>query len=219
LRRPLAGAAVFRAKAVAHIPGDRRREGLIEPMTIAQNIMLKRHAHPPFSRAGFLRPGSTARVARDLMRRFDIRAQSPATPISALSGGNQQKVVLARELGLIDPDLIIAANPVRGLDIAATHFVHEQLRARRAAGAAILLISSDLDELLALCDRIGVLYGGRLSMSPFPRGGAAIIGQMMTGARGGENGADGAVPAPDSARAPTASAGSASSQSSTGGPA
>jgi simple sugar transport system ATP-binding protein len=115
------------------------------------------------------------------MTEFDIRAASPDTPVGTLSGGNQQKVILARELALAQPQLIVAMNPVRGLDVAATSFVYEQLLARRAAGCGVLLISSELDELLALCDRIAVLYNGRLTMSDFPRDGAAEIGRMMMG--------------------------------------
>jgi simple sugar transport system ATP-binding protein len=121
------------------------------------------------------------RVARDLAGEFDVRAASVDAPVGTLSGGNQQKVLLARELALRAPKVIVAMNPVRGLDVAATNFVYEQLLARRAAGAAILLISSELDELLALCDRVAVLYAGRLTMTDFPRTGRDEIGRLMAG--------------------------------------
>jgi simple sugar transport system ATP-binding protein len=124
---------------------------------------------------------NAATVAQDLTNRFDIRTSSIDAPVASLSGGNQQKVVLARELAMAEPRLIVAMNPVRGLDVAATNFVYEQLLARRAAGAAILLISSELDELLALCDRIGVLYAGRLTMTAFPTTGRDEIGRLMAG--------------------------------------
>jgi simple sugar transport system ATP-binding protein len=121
-------------------------------------------------------------AARALAERFDIRAASVDAPVGTLSGGNQQKVVLARELGMTaEPKLIVATNPVRGLDVAATDFVYRQLLGRRQAGAAILLISSELDELLALCDRIAVLYEGRLTMTQFPSAGRAEIGRRMAG--------------------------------------
>jgi simple sugar transport system ATP-binding protein len=170
------------AAGLAHIPNDRKREGLVGAMTIAENILLKRHAHRPFARAGLLSPRIIHRTATDLVRQFDVRTPNIDAPVQSLSGGNQQKVILARELALHEPRLVVAMNPVRGLDVAATNFVYEQLLARRSAGGAVLLISSELDELLALCDRIAVLYNGRLTMTDFPREGAEEIGRLMTGA-------------------------------------
>jgi ABC-type uncharacterized transport system ATPase subunit len=167
---------------VAHIPNDRKREGLVGTMSVAENLLLKQHGRPPFARAGVVAWSRASKTAEKLMADFDIRAASPDTPVGTLSGGNAQKAILARELGLAEPELIVAMNPFRGLDVAATRFVCERLLARRGAGSAVLLISSELDELLALCDRIAVLYNGKLTMSGFPRGGAAEIGRMMTGA-------------------------------------
>jgi simple sugar transport system ATP-binding protein len=166
---------------LAHIPNDRKREGLIGSMGIPQNLMLKQHFSPPFSNRGIMHWRQVRESATRLAQDFDIRTSSPDTPISTLSGGNQQKVVLARELGLSQPKIIIAMNPTRGLDVAATRFVHEQLLAHRLRGAAILLISSELDEILQLGDRIAVLYRGRLTMSDFPRQGVEKIGRMMAG--------------------------------------
>jgi ABC-type uncharacterized transport system ATPase subunit len=168
-------------RGMAHIPNDRGREGLIGEMSIAENLALK---HAP-SRLGLLPWRSIRRNAGELMKTFNIRASSPSTPVRQLSGGNQQKVVLARELAIRPPKLVIAMNPVRGLDVAATQFVYEQLLAVRARGGSVLLISSELDELLALCDRIGVLLSGELKMSDFPRSSATEIGRMMTGASAG----------------------------------
>jgi simple sugar transport system ATP-binding protein len=168
---------------IAHVPNDRRREGLVGTMSVAENFALKRHAAAPFSHGGLVAWGKVRETARDLVARFDVRTSSIDTPVGTLSGGNQQKVILARELALSVPRLVVAMNPVRGLDVAAAHFVYEQLLAVRGRGGAVLLISSELDELLALCDRIGVLYGGRVTLSEFPREGAATeIGRMMTGA-------------------------------------
>ena len=169
------------ALGVAHIPNDRKLEALVPPMSITENVVLKRHDRPPISRGGIMSWRTAASVAQDLADRFDIRTPSVDTPVGSLSGGNQQKVVLARELGMTEPRLIVATNPVRGLDVAATNFVYQQLLARRAAGAAILLISSELDELLALCDRIGVLYAGRLTMTAFPTTDRDEIGRLMAG--------------------------------------
>jgi simple sugar transport system ATP-binding protein len=186
----LAGNDITRASSaerfrlgLAHIPNDRKLEGLVGSMSIAENLALKRHATRPFARGGILIWRSIRRTARDLVARYDVRTPSIHAAASTLSGGNQQKLILARELALSEPRIVLAMNPVRGLDIAATHFVYEQLLAVCARGGAVLLISSELDELLTLCDRIGVLYNGRFSMSDFPREGATEqIGRMMTGA-------------------------------------
>ncbi|MDB5320310.1 MAG: sugar transporter ATPase [Phycisphaerales bacterium] len=164
----------------AHIPNDRKREALVPTMSVTENVMLKEYRDPPMSRFGVISWPKAAAVAKHVVDQFDVRAQSLDVAVATLSGGNQQKVVLAREFA-IQPRVIVAMNPVRGLDVAATNFVYEQLLARRAAGAAILLISSELDELLALCDRIGVLYAGRLTMTNFPATGREAIGRLMAG--------------------------------------
>ncbi len=169
------------AMGLSHIPNDRRREGLVASMSIAENLALKSFARRPASRFGFLRPHAIQRLAGEMITRHDIRASSPEQPAGTLSGGNAQKVILARELSLRQPALVVAMNPTRGLDLSATRFVHEQLRAHRTCGCGILLISSELDELLALSDRIAVLYRGRLTMSGFPNEDAARIGRLMAG--------------------------------------
>jgi ABC-type uncharacterized transport system ATPase subunit len=166
---------------LAHIPNDRKREGLIGSMAIGENLILKQHDSPPFSQHGIMQWRRVRESAAALAEQFDIRTASLDTAISTLSGGNQQKVVLARELGLSEPKVIIAMNPTRGLDVAATRFVHEELLAHRLRGAGIVLISSELDEILQLSDRIGVLYRGRLTMSDFQREGVERIGRLMAG--------------------------------------
>jgi ABC-type uncharacterized transport system ATPase subunit len=166
---------------LAHIPNDRKREGLVGSMGIAENLVLKHHHSAPFSRGGIMRWGHIRESAAALVEEFDIRTNSIETLISTLSGGNQQKVVLARELGLANPKLIIAMNPTRGLDIAATRFVHDQLLAHRGRGAGILLISSELDEVFKLSDRVGVLFRGRLAMTDFPNTRVEHIGRLMMG--------------------------------------
>jgi ABC-type uncharacterized transport system ATPase subunit len=156
---------------VAHIPEDRARDGLIAEMTIAENIAL---AEPRWN------PRSAAQRAAELIERFDIRAQSPLQRAGSLSGGNQQKVILARELER-KPEIIVAAEPTRGLDIEATRFVHEELRAAAARGAAILLITSDLDEAFALGDAIHVIYRGVLTARLTPGEAASQAPVLMAG--------------------------------------
>jgi len=156
---------------VAHIPEDRARDGLIAEMTIAENIAL---AEPRWS------PRAATRRAAELIERFDIRAQSPLQRAGSLSGGNQQKVILARELER-KPEIIVAAEPTRGLDIEATRFVHDELRAAASRGAAILLITSDLDEAFALGDAIHVIYRGELSARLTPGDAASQAPALMAG--------------------------------------
>ncbi|MEA2413599.1 MAG: ral nucleoside transport system ATP-binding protein [Thermoanaerobaculia bacterium] len=156
---------------VAHIPEDRARDGLIAEMSIAENIAL---AEPRWN------PRTAARRAAQLIERFDIRAQSPLQRAGSLSGGNQQKVILARELER-RPEIIVAAEPTRGLDIEATRFVHDELRTAAARGAAILLITSDLDEAFALGDAIHVIYRGVLSARLTPDEAASRAPRLMAG--------------------------------------
>ncbi len=142
-----------RLHRAGHIPEDRTRDGIIAEMTIAENLAL---------RAKRWSKRDAARHAQQMITLYSIRASGPQQHAGDLSGGNQQKVILARELDR-RPDVIVAAEPTRGLDIEATRFVHEQLRAAASAGAAILLITSDLDEAFQLGDAIHVIYRGRLS--------------------------------------------------------
>ncbi|MEP0981327.1 ABC transporter ATP-binding protein [Leptolyngbya sp. FACHB-17] len=146
---------------LAHIPSDRYSMGLLTEFSIAENFVLKDIQHPPFSWKGLLRPQLIFKNAIDLIQRFLIRTPSPNVPAGKLSGGNAQKVVFARELSR-DHQVLLAAQPTRGLDIGATEFVHSQLIARRDAGTAVLLISTELDEVMRLSDRIAVLYEGKI---------------------------------------------------------
>ncbi|HEV8712173.1 MAG TPA: ABC transporter ATP-binding protein [Candidatus Binatia bacterium] len=173
--------ASLRAAGVSLIPQDRRQEGLALSLTIEENLLLSTHLLETLT-PGFLLPPSTVRrFATEQVDRFTIHAPSPTQPVSALSGGNQQRVVIARELAF-DPQLIVAANPSRGLDVGATHYVHQVLRERCQRGAGVVLISTDLDEVLALSDRVYTLYHGHLSGPIEPTAGRAQIGRMMTGA-------------------------------------
>jgi simple sugar transport system ATP-binding protein len=145
---------------LAHIPEDRHRTALVESMTISENAVLERVGDAPFSRGGWIDKAAIASLADTIIKDFDVRTTGREQKIGTLSGGNQQKVVLGRALSR-DPSLIVAVQPVRGLDIGATAFVHRELLARRAAGAGVLLISTELDEILALSDRIVVMFKGK----------------------------------------------------------
>ncbi len=166
---------------VRHIPEDRQQMGLILDFPVEDNFVLKAFARAPYTRRGLLDPAAISAHAQRLIRSFDVRTPSPSLPVASLSGGNQQKVVLGRELDS-NPRVLVAAQPTRGLDVGATEYVHKALLAQRDAGAAILLISTELEEVLALSDRIVVLYQGRIAGEvPGDRANAQKIGLMMAG--------------------------------------
>jgi simple sugar transport system ATP-binding protein len=151
-----------RDAGVGHIPEDRQRFGLLLPFSLADNLVLGQHHRSPFVKGGQLIDTPQIRqFAQESIRSFDIRTPSEMTPANALSGGNQQKVIVARELRF-EPKLLVASQPTRGVDIGATEFIYSQLIAARQAGKAVLLISADLDEILNLADRIGVMFKGRI---------------------------------------------------------
>ncbi|KAA3506291.1 ATP-binding cassette domain-containing protein [Agrobacterium vitis] len=145
---------------LAHIPEDRHHTALVD-LPIRDNAILEVSGRRPFSRFGLMQAKAAAAFARQLIKHYDVRCTGPSQNILTLSGGNQQKVVLGRAL-MREPELIVAVQPSRGLDIGATAFVHRQLLAQRERGAAIMLISTELDEILALSDRIMVLFNGRI---------------------------------------------------------
>lgn len=150
-----------RAAGVAHIPEDRLTNGAALDATIADNLVVDRYHRPPFTERGVMHPEQIRRQADELIREFDIRASGAAAPMSSLSGGNMQKVIVAREFSA-NPSLLIAAQPTRGVDIGASEFVRTQLVAKRNEGRAVLLISADLAEVMSLADRIAVMYKGRI---------------------------------------------------------
>ncbi|HVA31791.1 MAG TPA: ABC transporter ATP-binding protein [Gaiellaceae bacterium] len=145
---------------LGHIPQDRQRRGLVLQFTLAENLVLHDYDAEPNSRRGWLHPRVLIARARTLLQAFDVRGGGPTTRAGALSGGNQQKVILAREIER-NPRVLIAAQPTRGLDVGAIEFVHRRLIEERDEGRAILLVSLELDEILSLSDRILVMYGGR----------------------------------------------------------
>jgi ABC-type uncharacterized transport system ATPase subunit len=167
---------------LGHIPEDRQRRGLVLEFSLAENIALHDYAKPPDSRFGWLRPGVLVNRARQLLTEFDVRGGGPQTRAAALSGGNQQKVVLAREIDR-DPKVLIAAQPTRGLDVGAIEFVHRRLVEERDEGRAVLLVSLELEEILSLADRILVLYEGRIVGEFSPDATEEELGIAMTGGR------------------------------------
>jgi len=177
------GASPARAAAagVAHIPEDRLATGLAATLPVEDNAILRDYARKPLARGPFLVPRAIAAFADRLIGRYDVKTPSRATRVGALSGGNQQKLLIARELSG-EPAVIVAVHPTRGVDIGATATIHGLLGEQRERGAATLLISEDLDELRALSDRIGVLYRGRL-VETLPVAEASIerLGGLMAG--------------------------------------
>ena len=146
---------------VAHVPEDRLGTGLAPSLSIARNAVLKTYRSSPVSRGPFLALKRMADVARALIQRYDVKAPGPETPARNLSGGNLQKLVLGREFGG-EPRVLVAAQPTRGLDVGAIETVHSYLRDAAANGVAVLLISEDLEEILALADRVVVMYEGAI---------------------------------------------------------
>jgi simple sugar transport system ATP-binding protein len=176
-------ARAIRLLGVAHIPEDRHRRGLVLPMAVWENVLLGHHCRSEFTNGPLLNRPAIDGFVRRRVREYDIRVADTEAPVLALSGGNQQKVIVAREFAFA-PKVLVAAQPTRGLDIGATEFVMRQLLEARAAGMAVLLVSANLEEILALSDRIGVLYGGAL-VGEFARGAAipAELGLYMTGTK------------------------------------
>jgi ABC-type uncharacterized transport system ATPase subunit len=166
---------------VAYVPEERMRDGMIGEFTVSENLILREHNRPPYARSGFINFRAVSRESAELIREFNVKTPSQETPVKNLSGGNIQKLVLARELSR-DPHVLVAAQPTRGLDIGATEYVHQVLLEQRATGTATLLISEDLDEILALSDRIAVIFGGRI-MGEMPRVKATPekLGLLMAG--------------------------------------
>lgn len=172
---------IFIESGVSYIPGDRQRVGLALDLPVVDNMILKRYRNPELQRGPFLDRDRSISWMNRLIENFDIRVPDPDMPVHLLSGGNQQRVVLARELS--EPHrLLIVEHPTRGLDVQATASIHQVLLNERQAGKGILLISGDLDEIIALCDRILVIYEGRIVGSvPSADADPYELGLMMAG--------------------------------------
>jgi general nucleoside transport system ATP-binding protein len=168
---------------VAHIPEDRHKHGMVEGYTIADNLVLNTYYHRPFAHGVVRHATAIAAHATRLMHAFDVRAPQPSTTAGSLSGGNQQKMVIARECSR-PLRLLVAAQPTRGLDIGATAFIHQHLVQQRAQGCAVLLVSADLDELLTLSDRIAVMYHGQIIATlDASEASRERLGKLMAGVR------------------------------------
>jgi simple sugar transport system ATP-binding protein len=167
-------------QGVCHIPEDRHRRGLVLQFSLAENLALRDYDRPEMSRYGLLSLRRMRERAQELIDEYDVRGGTPATMAGALSGGNQQKVVCAREIGH-DPRLLVAGQPTRGLDVGAIEFVHRRLVAERDAGRGILLVSLEFEEVRSLADRILVIYEGQIVGEFPPDASEEELGIMMTG--------------------------------------
>ena len=147
--------------SVGHVPEDRHRDGLVLEMMISENIALQTYYKEPLSKKGILNYTNIIGYAKQLMQEFDVRAASEIVPASALSGGNQQKAIIAREIDR-DPDLLIVSQPTRGLDVGAIEYIHKRLIEERDNGKAVLVVSFELDEILNVSDRIAVIHDGKI---------------------------------------------------------
>lgn len=147
--------------SVAHVPEDRERDGLVASYSIADNLVLNRFDEPEFSKRGVRQPEAIRKLATELVEKFDVKTPSIDTAAGSLSGGNKQKLVIARELAW-EPKLLIAAQPTRGVDVGSIEFIHNQIVQARDNGAAVLLVSAELDEVLGLADRVAVIYAGKI---------------------------------------------------------
>ncbi len=146
---------------IAYVPESRELDGLISSFSITENLILDTHSEAPYSKGIFYKPAMAHQVALERIKEFDIRTQSASDPASSLSGGNKQKVVLARELSR-PVELVVVCQPTRGLDVGSIEFVHQRLISERDSGRAVLLFSTELDEVFALADRIAIMYRGEI---------------------------------------------------------
>jgi simple sugar transport system ATP-binding protein len=203
---------------IAYIPEDRREDGLVGSFSVAENLVLNSYDRKPFARGITMNLGAIEANATELIKEFDVRTGSPATPAGTLSGGNQQKVILARELGQ-GTKLLIASQPTRGLDVGSIEFVHRRIVEQRDRGVAVLIVSSELDEIYALADRIAVIYEGQITGFRPPDVDATELGRLMAGGtdtRDGGSAPEGSAPE-DSAPEDTATEGSVTECSATEG--
>jgi general nucleoside transport system ATP-binding protein len=188
--------SVFEA-GIAHVPEDRLEEGLVPGFTIADNLVLNVYYLPPYADGLRLNRDTIASSARELVSKFDVRTPSIFSPISNLSGGNQQKVIVAREFSR-PIRLLVAAQPTRGIDVGSIEYIHKRIIEKRDEGTAVLIVSTELDEVLALADRIAVMYQGRIVDIVDPKQATPeLLGMLM----GGSHPEDGVVPVEEVAAA------------------
>ena len=165
---------------IAYVPEDRQEDGLISDFSVADNMVLDAYDQPPFASGIRLNLGAIASNAAERIREFDVRTSSAQVPVGTLSGGNQQKVILARELAR-EHKVLIASQPTRGLDVGSIEFVHRRIVEQRDHGVAVLIVSAELDEIYALADRIAVMYEGKITGIRPPTVPAEELGRLMAG--------------------------------------
>jgi len=179
---------------VAYVPEDRTEDGLVSPFSVAENLILDTYDRRPYASGLNLNIPAIRENAKERIQEFDIRTDSPGTPAGTLSGGNQQKVILAREVGR-EHKVLIASQPTRGLDVGSIEFVHRRIVQQRDHGVAVIIVSSELDEIYALADRIAVMYEGKITGFRDPDVPTAELGRLMAGgADGGHALAPGHLP-------------------------
>jgi simple sugar transport system ATP-binding protein len=168
---------------VAHVPEDRQRDGLVLDFSVQDNLVLNTYYVPPFSKGAVLQREEIERAAQERVASFDVRTPTVTTPVSSLSGGNQQKVIVAREFSR-PIGLLIASQPTRGLDVGSIEYIHNRIIEKRDQGCGVLLVSSELDEILALSDRIAVMYRGEIiAILPVKEATKERLGLLMAGVR------------------------------------
>ncbi len=185
------GPAAVRSAGLGYVPEERMRDGVVADFSVGENLLLVEHGSKAFTRFGFLRPRVIRRHCHELVVEFDVRTPSLDTPARSLSGGNIQKLIMARELSG-RPQVLLVAQPTRGIDVSASAYIHKRLVAQRDSGTAVVIISYDLDEILTLSDRVLVMYEGAIIGSADPRTASREeIGLMMAGIRPGAHVVDG----------------------------
>jgi general nucleoside transport system ATP-binding protein len=188
-------------EGIGYVPEDRQEDGLISDFSVADNLILDVYDRPPFASGIALDLDAIRSTATSRVAEFDVRTTSTSTPVGTLSGGNQQKVIVAREIGR-DVRLLVASQPTRGLDVGSIEFVHRRIVEERDKGIAVLLVSSELEEIYALADRIAVMYEGRITAFRPPTVSWDELGMLMAGANPGEPGTGGEPAATGQAEGP-----------------
>lgn len=180
--KDMTGASVRKRldSGLGFVPEDRSTDGMISSMSISENLILDQYYRPPFARKGVMSPGKITKNAEQRSEEFDIRLTQVSDPISTLSGGNQQKVVVAREMSQ-DLNILVVNQPTRGVDVGSIEFIHKRIVSERDAGVAVLLVSSELDEVVGLSDRIAVMYRGKILGIVPPDTSREVLGLMMAG--------------------------------------
>jgi general nucleoside transport system ATP-binding protein len=188
-------------QGVGFVPEDREHDGFIASFSVAENLVLDRYHESGFSNGVVLYPSKVEANARQRIEEFDIRTQSPNEPVGSLSGGNKQKVVIARELSR-PLELLVVSQPTRGLDVGSIEFVHKRIIAERDRGTAVLIVSTELDEIAGLSDRVAVMYHGQVVGIVSPDTPREQLGLMMAGASRADGGADTEADKPDKQKEP-----------------